>query len=61
MVRIKKARKDKKILKKPIAKLKGIDSEKFITKGLVKQALVREGKTGYFNKELMEEAKWLGK
>lgn len=55
------ARKFKKIKKtKPTAKIKGINPEKFITKGLGKPVLVREGKTGYFNEEYVGETKWLG-
>ena len=48
-----------KFLKKPKAKLPSTDPKKFITEGLGKQSLVREGRTGYFNEEMMEEAKWL--
>jgi hypothetical protein len=49
----------KKFLKKPTQKLPSTDPKKFITRGLGRQSLVREGRTGYFNEEMMEEAKWL--
>ena len=51
--------KKKRILSKPKAKLPSTDPKKFLTHGLERQSLVREGRTGYFNKEMMEEAKWL--
>jgi hypothetical protein len=47
-----------KILKKPTQKLPSYDSKRILLKG-EKKALVTEGRTGYFNKELMEEVKWL--
>lgn len=47
------------ILRKPTAKLPSTDPKKFITKGMGKQSLVREGRTGFFNEEMMEETKWL--
>jgi hypothetical protein len=51
---------EKKILKKPQAKLPSTDPKKFITKGMGKQSLVKEGRTGYFNEEYMEEKiNWL--
>jgi hypothetical protein len=46
------------ILQKPTAKLPSTDPKKFVTSGLGRPSLVREGRTGYFNKEMMEEAKW---
>lgn len=49
----------KRLIKKPEAKVKSVNPTKFVTKGLVKQQLVTKGRTGYFNKEMMEEAKWL--
>ncbi len=48
-----------KFLKKPTVKVPSVDPKKFITKGLGHQGLVKEGRTGYFNKEMMEETKWL--
>jgi hypothetical protein len=46
------------ILKTPTQKLPSYDAKKIIMKG-ERQVLVREGRTGFFNRELMEEAKWL--
>lgn len=48
-----------KLLKKPQAKLPSVSPKKFITSGLGHNSLVKEGRTGYFNKEMMEETKWL--
>ncbi len=48
-----------KILKKPTVKPPSVDPKKFITQGAGHQALVKEGRSGYFNKEMMEETKWL--
>lgn len=47
------------LLKKPTTKIPSVSPKKFITQGGGNQSLVREGKTGYFNEEYMEEAKWL--
>jgi hypothetical protein len=47
-----------KILKKPKVTLKKISAEKIILKN-GNQALVKEGRTGFFNKEMVEETKWL--
>jgi hypothetical protein len=56
----KKGTKSKRLLKKPQAKLPSTDPKKFITKGMGKQSLVKEGRTGYFNEEYMEEKiNWL--
>lgn len=49
-----------KILSKPKAKIKGVDAKKFITSGVGKHSLVKEGKTGYIDEEMIEEMKWLG-
>jgi hypothetical protein len=54
-----KKRKEKKFIKKPKAKLPSVDPKKFITKGLGHTPLVGEGRTGYFNQEMMGERKWL--
>ena len=48
-----------KLLKKPKAKLPSTDPKGFITRGLGKPKMVSEGRTGYFNSEMMEETKWL--
>ncbi len=47
------------LLKKPSVKLPSIDPKRFITHGAGHQSLVKEGRSGYFNKEMMEETKWL--
>jgi hypothetical protein len=49
----------KKLLKKPTAKLPKVSARKAIVSGDDRQRLVREGRTGYFQEELMEEARWL--
>jgi hypothetical protein len=50
----------KKLLKKPEAKLPSTDPKRFITSGMGRPSLVREGRTGYFDEEYMEEKiKWL--
>ena len=59
MVRIKKERKDKKILKKPTAKVPRVNPRKFITQGLSNEPLVRKGRTGYIKEEMIKETKWL--
>jgi hypothetical protein len=46
-----------KVLSKPTAKLPSTDPKKFIRGG--GDRLVREGRTGFFNEEMMEETKWL--
>jgi len=46
------------ILKTPTQKLPSYDAKKIIMKG-ERQSLVREGRTGFFNKEMVEETKWL--
>ncbi len=48
-----------KLLKKPTAKVPSVNPQRFISKDSARQSLVREGRTGYFNQEMMEEAKWL--
>jgi len=48
-----------KILKKPTAKLPSYNPEKMIMKGISNQALVREGRSKYFDEEYREEIKWL--
>ncbi len=47
------------ILKKPKTKLPSTDPEKFISRGLGNRALVRKGRTGYFNEDTIGESKWL--
>ena len=47
------------ILKKPTTKLPSVSARKAIVSGDDRQRLVNPGRTGYFNKELMEEARWL--
>jgi hypothetical protein len=50
----------KKLLKKPKAKLPSTDPKRFITSGMGRPSLVREGRTGYFDEEYMgEKIKWL--
>lgn len=47
-------------LKRPKTKLPSVNPKKFITYNLKEQALVKEGRTGHFNKEYMEEKiNWL--
>lgn len=48
-----------KFLKKPKAKIEKVSPEKFVTKGLTKTPLVKEGRTGYFSDEYEKEIKWL--
>ncbi len=48
-----------KFIKKPKTKIQGVNPQRFISKDSARQSLVREGRTGYFNQEMMEEAKWL--
>ena len=50
-----------KFLKKPKLGIKSISPEKVLTSGMGHHALVREGRTGYFNDEYEREMKWLRK
>lgn len=49
-----------KILRKPKAKITSINPERFITKGLGDTPLVKKGKVGYIEEEMIEEkVKWM--
>ncbi len=48
-----------KALRKPTAKLPNYSARKVLMKGANQGALVREGRTGFFNDEYVKETKWL--
>ena len=47
------------ILSKPTAKVPSVSPTKFVSRTISNAPLVREGRTGFFKEEMMEETKWL--
>ncbi len=56
---IKKDIKRSKFVSKPKVRIKKLSAERTILKDKGNYAMVREGETGTFKSEMMEEARWL--